>query len=436
MKLKKKTHVVILGAGISGLTVSYFLNQHKISNTIIEKDKVAGGLLKSFKIKDFVFDNFIHISHAKNSVVKNFFKKSSSYFKLKPKPNNLYKDTWIDHSPQFHLYPLKLGEKIKIIYSFLTRKKNKGYRIKNYENWLKGAYGDYFAKNFPMKYTEKYWATKSRNLSTSWIKFRMQEISFWDLLKGSFVKIFRDTYYSSDMKYPKSGGYESFLKILKKNKNIIFNSKLNFIDHTKKKIYLGKKIIKYTNLVSTIPLPEFSNLSKEKNKKLKFHANKLRCTAGIIISIGLNVDINTRTWFYIYNKDFKASRIYAPKKLSKNNCPKGKSSLQAEIFLDNKKKVDDKYLKFVKNNTVDNLIKYKIIKKENIEFIDIKFKKYANVIFDKNYDTSRDFIINYFKKLNVDFVGRFGSWAYLWSDQCFMSGKATAQKILRENFNK
>ena len=218
MKFKKKTHVVILGAGISGLTVSHFLNQHKINNTIIEKNKVAGGLLKSFKIKRFVFDNFIHISHAKNSTVKNFFKKSSSYFKLKPKPNNLYKEIWIDHSPQFHLYPLKLAEKIKIIYSFLTRKKNKRYRLKNYENWLKGAYGDYFAKNFPMKYTEKYWATKSKNLSTSWIKFRMQEISFWDLLKGSFVKIFRDTYYSSDMKYPKNGGYESFLKILKKIK--------------------------------------------------------------------------------------------------------------------------------------------------------------------------------------------------------------------------
>ena len=175
---------------------------------------------------------------------------------------------------------------------------------------------------------------------------------------------------------------------------------------------------------------------KEKNKKLAFHANRLRCTAGIIISIGLNVDIDTRTWFYIYNKDFKASRIYAPKKLSKNNCPKGKSSLQAEIFLDNKKKINDKYLNFVKKNTVDNLIKYKIIKKENIEFIDIKYKKYANVIFDKNYDTSRNFIINYFKKLNVDFVGRFGAWAYLWSDQCFMSGKATAQKILRECLNK
>ncbi len=433
MKSKKKTHVVILGAGISGLTVSYFLNKMQIKNTIIEKDSIPGGLLKSFKIKNFVFDNFIHISHAKNSAVKNFFKKSSSYFQIKPKPNNLYGNKWIDHSPQFHLYPLKLKEKIKIILSFLKRNKKKEFRIKNYENWLKGAYGNYFANNFPMKYTEKYWATKSKNLSTNWIKFRMQEISFWELIKGSFFKIFKDTYYSSDMKYPKKGGYESFLKILKKNKNIIYNCKINYIDHLNKKIYLNKKTIKYTNLVSTIPLPEFSMLTKEKSKKLISHSKKLRCTAGIIISIGLNTEIKTRTWFYIYNKDFKAARIYAPKKLSINNCPKGKSSLQAEIFLDNKTKVGKNYLNKVKKNTIDNLIKYNIVKKESIEFINIKYKKYANVIFDKNYDSSRNYILSHFKKLNVDFVGRFGSWAYLWSDQCFMSGKAMAQKIYREN---
>ncbi len=128
MKSKKKTHVVILGAGISGLTVSYFLNKMQIKNTIIEKDSIPGGLLKSFKIKNFVFDNFIHISHAKNSIVKNFFKKSSSFFQIKPKPNNLYGNKWIDHSPQFHLYPLKAKEKIKIILSFLKRNKNKEFR--------------------------------------------------------------------------------------------------------------------------------------------------------------------------------------------------------------------------------------------------------------------------------------------------------------------
>ena len=30
-----------------------------------------------------------------------------------------------------------------------------------------------------------------------------------------------------------------------------------------------------------------------------------------------------------------------------------------------------------------------------------------------------------------DFVGRFGRWAYLWSDDCFLSGKLLAEKIYK-----
>ena len=216
-------NVVILGAGISGLTVSYFLNKFKIKNLILEKQNKPGGLLKSFKIKKFIFDNFIHISHAKKLVVKKFFKKSAKNFLINPKPNNLYKNKWIDHSPQFHLNPLSLGERLKIIFSYLLRNRNDGYKIKNYENWLRGTYGNYFAKNFPMIYTEKYWATKSSDMSTSWIKFRMQPINLKDLLIGAFSKIYKNTFYSSQMRYPKKGGYESFLSILKKNNSIKLN---------------------------------------------------------------------------------------------------------------------------------------------------------------------------------------------------------------------
>ena len=182
MSKKNNTkNVVILGAGISGLTVSYFLNKFKIKNLVLEKQSKPGGLLKSFKIKDFTFDNFIHISHAKKNTVKKFFISSAKNFLINPKPNNLYKNIWIDHSPQFNLFPLNLGEKLKIIFSYLLRNRNEEYKKINYENWLKGTYGDYFAKNFPMVYTEKYWATKSFNMSTSWIKFRMQPINLKDL---------------------------------------------------------------------------------------------------------------------------------------------------------------------------------------------------------------------------------------------------------------
>ena len=70
-KKNNSQNIVILGAGISGLTVSYFLNKFKIRNQVIEKQNKCGGLLKSFKVKKYVFDNFIHISQAKKPIAKN-----------------------------------------------------------------------------------------------------------------------------------------------------------------------------------------------------------------------------------------------------------------------------------------------------------------------------------------------------------------------------
>ena len=287
-KKNNAQNIVILGAGISGLTVSYFLNKFKIKNIVIEKQKKCGGLLKSFKIKKYIFDNFIHISHAKNKISKSFFKSSAENIKINPKPNNLYKNMWIDHSPQFHLFPLNLNEKVKIILSYLFRYRNESYKKKNYENWLKGSYGSYFAKNFPIQYTEKYWATKSSNMSTSWIKFRMQPINLKDLIIGAFFKIYKNTFYSSQMRYPKRGGYESFLNILKKNQSIKLNKKINKINLKKKEIILdNNKKIKFTKLVSTIPLPEFCKLTTNTPRRILKTSKLLRCTAGILISIGI-----------------------------------------------------------------------------------------------------------------------------------------------------
>jgi len=431
-KKKNAQNIVILGAGISGLTVSYFLNKFGINNLVLEKQEKSGGLLKSFKIKRHVFDNFIHISHAKNPIAKRFFKNSAKNFKINPKPNNLYKSIWIDHSPQFHLFPLAFTEKIKIILSYLFRYRSEDFKKKNYENWLNGTYGKYFAKNFPITYTKKYWATQSKNMSTNWIKFRMQPINLKDLVIGAFFNVYKNTFYSSQMRYPKYGGYESFLNILKKNKSIKFSKKIKNIDLNRKEISLnsGKKI-KFNKLVSTIPLPEFCQLSKNLPTKILKASKLLRCTAGILVSIGVRKKIKMRTWFYIYDKKFLAARVYSPSKLSKFNSPKNKSSLQAEIFVDNKEEITNKFLNYVKINTIENLVKIGIFKRKDLEFVNLKFLKYANVIFDKNCSRNRSLILDYFKKYNVDFVGRFGKWAYLWSDDCFLNGKLTAEKIYK-----
>lgn len=72
--------------------------------------------------------------------------------------------------------------------------------------------------------------------------------------------------------------------------------------------------------------------------------------------------------------------------------------------------------------SIRKLIEMKVIKEEDIIVKDIRFEKYANVIFDFNIYEAREAIRKYLKDIGIKTIGRFGEWDYFWSDQSLMSG--------------
>jgi protoporphyrinogen oxidase len=426
----KKKKILILGGGIAGLSAGYFLKKYGISNVIIEKNERPGGLLDNIQIKGFTFDNFIHLSLAKDKFVKNFFKKSTESFIHNPQPNNYYKGKWITHSPQNHLYPLGIKEKFKIIISFILRKKIIIDKNTNYEDWLKSTYGEYFARNFPMQYTLKYWKLNAKKMSSKWVGFRMNKPKLLDIIKGAFFPIYKNTYYAQNLKYPKKGGFKSYLSILLKNKHILCSSSIVEIDCLNKNIKLrsGKRI-EYDRLISSIPLPEICKVIKKIPRKILNISRELKYTSGVIISLGLNKPVKTKMWFYIYDKHIKTARVHSPSIKSRYNAPTGCGSLQAEIYLNQNKKINPSLMKKIEDQTIKDLIKMKIFKRENIIVKNAKYIKYANVVFDKNIYKKRDIVRDFLVKNKIYLIGRFGAWDYLWSDQAFLSGKSVADKI-------
>jgi protoporphyrinogen oxidase len=135
-------------------------------------------------------------------------------------------------------------------------------------------------------------------------------------------------------------------------------------------------------------------------------------------------------WFYVYDEDIPFARVYSPSLKSADNSPKNCHSLQAEIFFanDSKKISPEEALQ----KTIQGLIKMGVIILEDIILTDIRFEKYANIIFDHNIYKNREIILKYLKKLDIKSIGRFGEWDYFWSDQAFISGKESAEELLTE----
>lgn len=412
----------ILGSGIAGISAGYHLNKKGNSVVIYEKDNDWGGLCGNFTIDGFRFDKFVHFTFTDDPYIKGIFEKSSPLYDHPSVSSNYYQGYWLKHPAQNNLAPLPADEKVKIINDFVNRPQKNIEDIEDYSEWLRVQYGNYFAENFPFKYTRKYWGLEAKDLETKWVGSRMHSPDLVEVLKGAFETSEDNFYYTKYMRYPKKGGFRSILNDCRKGLDIRFNKEVVRIDTRNKIIYFKDGTYeKYDRLISSLPLPEIVDMIDGCPDDVKRAGHNLHNTCGYMVSLGFRrPDVAKHLWFYIYDEDILASRVYSPNLKSSDNVPEGCSSLQAEIFFDCKSKIPDK--ETVLKNTIKKLVEMGLFSEEEIVVKDIRFEKYANVTFDKDIYKNRQIVIDYLAKTEIESIGRFGKWDYLWTFQAFETG--------------
>lgn len=419
--------IVILGAGIAGLSASYFLSKRGAKAKIYEKNKQYGGLCDSFVIEGFTFDTFAHLTFSKNKIVNEILEGVTPYYVRKPEAYNYYQGNWIRNPVQNNLYELSPEEKTAIIKGYIERPS--GLKVENYEQWLRKSYGNYFAEHFPMRYTRKYWTVNANMLEYLWVKNRMYVPALDEMLLGAFKKDSPCVHYSGEMHYPIKGGYRSFLKPLAEDACIEYNREVTLLDPFHKTIgFSNGEKISYDHVITTLPLTELPDLIPNLPENINRACKSLDYTSGILISIGFKRKIKMPAlWFYIYDEEILPARVYSPNEKAPANVPEGFSSIQAELYFSKYKPMDCPIEKIM-SDTVEKLCGMGLFDRDDILFTDARIMKYANIIFTPGIYKNRDRIHEYLDALDIIYAGRFGEWDYLWSDQSLLSGKAASEK--------
>ena len=415
--------IAILGGGIAGISAGYHLGLKNINHIVFEKNEKWGGLCDNFTVENrFHFDYFIHLSFTDSIYVQKLFSQSSDYIIHNPVSSNYFKGHWLRHPAQNNLAPLSTELKTEIILDFI--KKPSISNPENYKEWLVAQFGEYFAEHFPSTYTQKYWTIPAEKMTIDWLGNRFSLPPLEKLLKGAFEEQKENFYYAQEMRYPRKGNYKSFLNLMASKTNIQTQKDAILIDLKTKRIdFADSSNVHYDRLITSLPLPELIPRIKDVPKNILLASEKLLCTSGQLVSLGFNrPDIPKNIWFYIYDEDILPARAYSPSIKSPNNVPNNASSLQFETFYSrfSPKKLSGGSLI---EHVVEKGERMKLWTANDIQVSDYREIKYANVVFDFERKKNVTIIHEYLKSKGIHFIGRFGEWDYLWSDQSLLSGK-------------
>ncbi len=418
---------VVLGAGIAGLAAAYRARQLGAEMTLYEAAERAGGLLDSFEVDGWRFDNGVHLSFATEPEVREVFDRTP-YVEHDAVSLNWDRGRWLRHPVQNNMFPLPAEEKTALITGLVERPE---LDVRTYRDWLLYQYGGPIAERWPLVYTRKYWTVEAEELGIDWIGNRMRRADIREVLFGAMSSEPTNTYYISRMRYPVRGGYRGFIEPLLEGADLRPGHRAVSLDWRRRRIgFANGTEIGYERLVSTIPLPVLAGVMTDVPVDVQEAARTLFATRVDLISIGLSrPSAAPSLWFYIYDPEILAARVYSPSCKSAANAPEGHSSLQFEIYSSVRAPLTAT-VEEMQQNCLTALETMGLARRDEVVLLHHKTLPYGNVVFDTGMEARRDLVADWVRGCGIALAGRFGEWNYLWSNQSFMSGRKAAEAVL------
>jgi len=449
--LNKKEKIVILGAGVGGLSAGYFLaNTGKYEVVVLEKAQTVGGMSGSFNHAGFVLD---YGPHKIYSIIPGIMEEIAALMGgqlLKiPKKNRIFL--------RGHLldYPLRIGNLAKALGIKTFLELGIGYALTflrgffartpafSYEEYIIKKFGSATYKLVFEPLADKVWG-EPVTLHPDMASCRIPASSGLDVILKllGFKKESAET--SAPFFYYPRKGFQDFPETLKekieeKEGRVVVNVDLTGVESAGNKI---NAVLAAVNgrphcfpcdyLISSIPLSAlghliFSNSNEEFNRAVK----NLQFRHLILVYLFINKPlILSEQWIFFPEKEFIFSRISEQKQMNFDLGPPDKTAICADFTC-----AEDSW-QWQANDTVliekcvEGLIRAGLVQSENI--IDHRVGRFRDFYprYDLEYKEKIDRVCQPLQQFsNLFLTGRLGMYNYNNTDHCFDMGKFIAEGL-------
>lgn len=422
---------IILGGGIAGLSLAYFLNGPSL---ILEKEKEIGGLCRSFSMNGIFYDVGPHILFSKNQEVLDLHISLTKMNKLRRSNKIFYQGKMIKYPFENDLAALEAQERDYCLQEFLHNP-YEDYPAQNMLQFFIKIFGEGITKLYLQPYNEKIWKHDPVFLDTQMVE-RIPKPPKEDVIKSAQGIPTEGYLHQLYFYYPEQGGMQSLVQAYQEKLNeksrILTSTRIEKIRKGESgiwEVYTNQGIFQSKRLINCMPLHEIFQLIdapeeiKRTIRQLKYNSIYIVCVQVKKDMIGDNFSLN------FPEKDIIFHRLSKLNFLGQNYSLVGGSTLLVEItyrpgsFL---ARLDEEE---IKARVIADLVKLKLISQEDLLNISLQNFKYAYVIYDLAHRQNTAKIIRYLQERNIHCCGRFAEFEYLNTDQVVEHSQKLAKKI-------
>ena len=427
--------VVILGAGLTGLSAAYHLGAPSI---VIEREGEVGGLARSHTEEGFTFDCTGHLLHLRDArVVALVDALLPRAFARHERRALIYsKGVFTPYPFQANLHGLPLEVVKECVAGFVEAEIRRAAGGEpdigtiGFREWVESTFGTGIARHFLLPYNAKLWRADLDDIECGWVSWSIPRPTLREILDGALGATVRGLGYNPTFLYPRRGGISVLPEALGRGgPEVRLNEMVAAVDARAREVRLtGGGVVRYERLVSTIPLDHLLRITRGLSSDLPRIGEKLRAVRVLNISLGVDRQgVSGAHWIYFPEKEYSFYRVGFPSNLSEGLAPRGCSSLYVERSLLRDEPFDPEE---VTARAVEDLRRTGILwRGDRLVYRRVSVLDPAYVIYDRFRAQNLPAAHRALNEAGIFSTGRFGSWEYSSMEGAIKAGMELAERL-------
>jgi len=430
--------VVVLGAGLTGLSAAYHLPTPAL---VLEREEEVGGLARSRTEDGFTFDCTGHLLHLRDPRVVRLVDEllPRAFARHERRALIFSKGVFTAYPFQANLHGLPLEVVKECIDGFVraeVRRAAEGEpdlgRV-GFREWAGRTFGEGIARHFLLPYNEKLWRTDLDEVECGWVSWSIPRPSLKEILDGAFGATVRGLGYNPTFLYPRSGGISALPgAFATRGPEIRLGQTVVSVDAATREVRLSTgEVVAYERLVSTIPLDRLLCITRGLPSDLPGIGERLRAVKVLNISLGVDRrGVSGAHWIYFPEREYSFYRVGFPANLSEGLAPRGCSSLYVERSLLRQETFDEDE---VVERAVDDLRRAGILwKGDRLVYRRVSVLDPAYVIYDRYRAETLPAAHRALNDAGIVSAGRFGTCEYSSMEGAIAAGMDVAARLAGE----